>query len=139
MPVAGLILFSGVTYSSFRMNRETQRRPSRYFWWSSIRLDSDPANKLVRGTTACKDDKETCVTTWDLQDRWVDPGWLTEFLMLSALPAFVVGHFTVGRLGKLGISQVSSFMLLMPFLILGWYYFIGWLLDFWSHKHHRQT
>jgi hypothetical protein len=59
--------------------------------------------------------------------------------MLSALPAFVVGGFTVGGLGKLGISQVSSFMLLMPVLIFGWYYFVGWLLDRWSHKHHRQA
>ncbi len=138
LPVVGLILFSGVSYSSFRMNRETQRPPSRYFWWSSIRLDSDPANKLVGRTTTCKDDKENCVN-WDLQERWVDPGRLTKFLMLSALPAFVVGGFIVGGLGKLGISQVSSFMLLMPVLIPGWYYFVGWLVDRWSHKHHRQS
>jgi hypothetical protein len=54
--------------------------------------------------------------------------------MLSALPAFVVGEFAVHGLGRMGISQVSSFMFLMPVLIFAWYYFIGWLLDRWISK-----
>ncbi len=69
----------------------------------------------------------------------VDPGWLAKFLMLSALPAFVVGGLAVGGLGRLGFSQVSSFMFLMPVLIFAWYYVVGWLLDRWSHKHLRQS
>jgi hypothetical protein len=134
LPAIGLILFSAVSYHSWRMNRELQHTPSRYFWWSAIRLDSDPANKRNHVTTRCDDDKENCVS-WDLPNRWVDPGWLQKFLIFSALPAFAVGGFAVGGLGRLGISQVSSFMFLMPVLILAWYYFIGWLLDRWSQKH----
>jgi hypothetical protein len=34
----------------------------------------------------------------------------------------------------MGISQVSSFMFLMPVLIFAWYYLIGWLLDRWISK-----
>jgi hypothetical protein len=54
--------------------------------------------------------------------------------MLSALPSFVVGEFAVRGLGRMGISQVSSFMFLMPVLIFAWYYLIGWLLDRWISK-----
>jgi hypothetical protein len=64
-----------------------------------------------------------------MQEIWVDPGLLEEFLILSAFPAFVLGGLVVALLGKLGISEVSSFMLLIPILILAWYFFIGWLLD----------
>ena len=138
LPIVGLIFFSAVSYHSSRVNKEIQRVPSRYFWWSSIRLDSDPANKRILATAPCKDGKEDCVK-WDLADRWVDPGLLETFLMLSAFPAFVVGMFAVGGLGRLGISQVSSFMFLMPVLIFAWYYVVGWLLDRWSHKHLRQS
>jgi len=134
LPIVGLILFGGESYYSFRVNRETQHTPSRYFWWSAIRLDSDPANKRHRTTTTCEGGKENCVN-WDLADRWVDPGLPDRLLMLSALPAFVVGGFAVTGLGRLGISQVSSFLFLMPLLILAWYYFIGWLVDRWTHKH----
>jgi hypothetical protein len=54
--------------------------------------------------------------------------------MLSALPAFVVGGFAVSGLGRLGLSQVSSFMFLMPVFIFAWYYFVGWLLDRWIRR-----
>lgn len=60
---------------------------------------------------------------------WVDPSLLAQFLMLSALPAFVVGGLVVKGLGRLGISQISSFLFLMPLLIFAWYYFVGWLID----------
>jgi len=49
------------------------------------------------------------------------------FLMISAIPAFAVGAIAVGGLGRLGISQVSSFMVLMPLLISTWYYALGLL------------
>jgi hypothetical protein len=82
-------------------------------------LDSDPAKKIRWDTT------------WDLADRWVDRGLLEKVLMISALPAFVLGGFVVGGLGRLGINQVSSFMFVMPVLISAWYYFIGWMFDRW--------
>jgi hypothetical protein len=131
LPIIGIILFSAVSYHSFRFNQEVQRPPSRYFWWSDVRLDSDPANKRNWGATPCEDGKENC---WELRSTWVDPSLLAQFLMLSALPAFVVGEFAVRALGRMGISQVASFMFLMPVLIFGWYYFIGWLLDRWTSK-----
>jgi hypothetical protein len=138
LPIIGLILFGAVSYHSLRVNQETQHIPSRYFWWSAIRLDSDPMNKRTRTTVPWENGKENCVN-WDLKDRWVDPGLVEEFLMLSALPAFIVGRFTVVGLGRLGISQVSSFMFLMPVLIFVWYYFIGWLLDRWIGKKSHLT
>jgi hypothetical protein len=128
-PVIGIILFNVVSYHSLRVDRET---PSRYFWWSSIRLDSDPSNRRNWGAIPCQDGKENC---WELRTKWVDPGLLEQFLMLSALPAFAVGGFAVRSLGRMGINQVSSFMFLMPVLICAWYYFIGWLLDRWISKH----
>jgi hypothetical protein len=65
----------------------------------------------------------------DPLEVWVEPGWLARFLMLSALPAFLVGLGIVHGLSRVGVSQVSSFMISMPLLILAWFYFVGWLLD----------
>ena len=136
LPTVGIILFSAVSYHSLRLNKEIQRAPSRYFWWSAIRLDSDPANKRNWRATPCQDSKENC-SGWDLRSTWVDPGFVQKFLMLSALPAFVVGGLAVRGLGTIGINQISSFMLLMPVLICAWYYLIGWLLDHWISRRSR--
>jgi len=139
LPIIGVILFSAASYHSLRRNQEIQRAPSRYFWWSAIRLDSDPANKRNWGATPCEGGKENCVG-WDRRNIWVYPSLTEQFLMLSALPAFVVGEFAVRGLGRMGISQVSSFMFLMPVLIVAWYYLIGWLLDRWiSKRSHPST
>jgi hypothetical protein len=51
--------------------------------------------------------------------------------MLSAMPAFVIGMLAVRGVGYTGISEVSSFMVLMPPLIFAWYYAVGWLVDRW--------
>ena len=60
------------------------------------------------------------------------PAWLVgEFLMLSALPAFVVDAAVVRGLASLGVSEVWSFTIVMPHLILAWFYFLGSLLDRW--------
>jgi hypothetical protein len=59
--------------------------------------------------------------------------------MLSAFPAFVVGGLAVEGLGRLGISEFSTFMFLMPVLIVAWYYLVGWLLDRWLGKRRQQT
>ena len=131
MPVLGLILFSTVSYRSY----EKQRAPSRYFYWSLIRLDSDPLNKGSQGATPCDGAKVNRVN-WDLSaaDRWDHPELEERILVLSALPAFLVGAFAVYVLGRLGISQVSSFVFLMPVLIFAWYYLVCWLLERWSRK-----
>jgi len=54
--------------------------------------------------------------------------------MLSALPAFVVGRAVVSGLARLGVSEVWSFAILMPVLVVAWFYFVGWLIDRWLHK-----
>ncbi len=133
LPIFGLILFGGVTRSSIRLNREIQRIPYRYFWWSSTRLDSDPLNMHALATEPCKDGAEKCAG-WTPQFIWISPGRFAKSLMLSAFPAFVFGAAIVHGLGRLGISEVSSFMVLMPLLIFAWYYFVGWLVDRWINK-----
>jgi hypothetical protein len=138
LPCIGLSLFIALTHGSLRMNREIQRSPSRYFWWTSIRLDSDPLNRHPKSTTApCKNGQENCVN-WELRPIvWVDPSWTAKFLMLSALPAFLVGAAVVGGLAGLGVSEVWSFAIEMPLLILAWFCFVGWLIDRWVHKRSR--
>jgi len=133
LPVIGLILFGGVSYDSLRVNRDGVRARGRYFWWSSIRLDSDPLSRHPRVPEPCPNDAENCIS-FDPQFIWIDPGWLTKSLILSALPAFVVAQFVISGFGRLGISQISSFMILTPLLILAWYYFVGRLLDRWRYR-----
>jgi hypothetical protein len=134
LPCIGLSLFIALTHGSLRMNRELQRSPSRYFWWTSIRLDSDPLNRHPKNTTTpCKNGEQNC-ENWELRHIWVDPSWVAKFLMLSALPAFVVGTAVVRGLAHLGVSEVWSFAIVMPLLILAWFYFVGWLIDRWVHK-----
>jgi hypothetical protein len=134
LPVIGLALFSAETYHSLRLHPEMNQ--GKYFWWSSFRLDSDPHNRVPKRTATCKSGEENC---WDLQYILIDPAFLTKFQVLSAFPAFIVGWLAVGGLGRLGISEVSSFMFLMPVLIVAWYYFAGWLLDRWRSKRTRQS
>src|SRR5260370_42019216 len=105
----------------------------RYFWWSGIRLDSDPLNRHLKISAPCQDGKETCAK-WELEQVWIDPGWIAIALVLSAFPAFLLGRLIVMGLGKAGISQVTTFMITMPVLIFAWYYFIGWLLELWRSK-----
>jgi hypothetical protein len=122
-PLVGLSLFGAVSYQSFRENLDLS---GRYLWWSSIRLDSDPLNKY-KGGMLSKDG--------GLEWVWVTPGQLPKLLTLTALPAFVAGAFLVGALGRLGVSQVSTFMISMPLLIFTWYYFIGRLVEMICSRH----
>jgi hypothetical protein len=54
--------------------------------------------------------------------------------MLLALPAFVLGAISVSGLGRLGVNEVWSFILLMPLFVFAWFYFGGWLVDRWVRK-----
>ena len=138
LPLIGLFIFGTATYHSLHTQRELDRTPGKYFWWSSIRLDSDPANKRGKNTNARKDVQDN-FGTWELRDRWVYPSLVERFLMASALPAFIIAALTVSGLATLGVSEVSSFMLVMPVLIFAWYCFIGWLLDGWIHRWSRRS
>lgn len=124
LPSIALVLFAGITYRSLRIHRALGS-PSRYFWWSSIRLDSDPLDKKPHSLVS---------TEWDFRTIWVDPGWVDKLLLTSALPAFAAGGIVVSGLGRLGISEVSSFMISVPLFIFAWFYFFGWLIHRWTYK-----
>jgi len=128
LPIIGLTLFAGETYRSVRNNHEIDRSSRRYFWWSSIRLDTDPLKQKVSTTSSCTNATASC-TSWDLETIYVDPGWLARSLMISALPAFLVEVVVLVGLKHLGVNQVFGFMISMPLFIWTWYYFIGWLID----------
>ncbi len=123
LPIFGLSLFAFVSY-------HPALRPanSRYFWWSTVRLDADPLNKRLHAPKPCEGKTEACIDwddiVWDLH-----PGWQAKLLIFSALPAFLVGATVVDLLSRLGISQILSFMVSMPLLLAAWYYFVGWLID----------
>ena len=119
-----------------RMNREFGIAPRRYYWWSSIRLDTNPLNKNPKIPTPCKSDEEDC--GWEPVDIWIDPGYLTNSCMLVALPAFALGAITVSGLARLGVNEVWSFFVSMPVFTVAWFYFVGWVIDWWL-KSRRKT
>jgi hypothetical protein len=128
-----LALFLLGTYGSFRFNRKVfGNRATRYFYWSSIRLDSDPMNqRQYPYFLPCKGGVENCLQP---QTIWgIEPGPVSKMLMLAVLPAFMFGKAIVRVLGRFGISEVATFLTLMPVLIFAWFYLIGWLID-----HRRQ-
>ena len=120
LPTIGLLLFTRETYSSYRY-WQIQSQPGRYFWWASIRLDSDPLNRY--SPPRVRNNAE-----WDLHEI-AEPGWMEISSVLSGLPAFLVSKLIVAGLSRLGVSQIFSFMISTPILLFVWYYFLGWLLD----------
>ena len=130
LPLIGLSLFAVETHHSVKVNRQMHPSTGRYFWWSSMRLDSDPLNRRpqVPAAPGCQPQSGNC-SSWDLRGVWIDPGLLVKLLILSALPAFMLGGLAAGGLATLGVSEVFSFLSLVPALMFAWYYFLGWLVD----------
>lgn len=128
LPSVGLLAFGAITYHSLRMDQLTNRGHSRYFYWSSLPLDSEPSKGRAPAAGPCNNSDPTCSEV-DFTTMWVDPGWLSNLVVLTAAPAFALGGVLLWLLGKLGVSQVFSFFAFTPFLILAWYYLLGWLLD----------
>lgn len=116
LPVVALIAFGAESCISLRMNRNLGTIPRRYYWWSLTRLDADPLNKNPKVSAPCKSGEEDC--GWEPNFIWIDPGYLTKSLMLLAPPAFTLGGICVRGLGHLGVNEVWSFMVLMPFSCL---------------------
>lgn len=133
LPVVGLLLFTAVSFESARENDRLQQSPNRYYWWSSLRLDSDPLNEHPRPAERCQYDPEAC-TNWDVPTQRTAPGWLDRVLVVSALPAFLLGFGISYLLGQRGVDEVLSFMVAMPVLIFGWYYLVGWLIESWVRR-----
>ena len=133
LPLCGVALFSLVTYGSFRFHREAfGNRQTRIFYWSFIRLDSDPLNRDSPKFLPCKNGEENC---WQPQTvLGIEPGLMSKLLIWTAFPAFVVGAAFVRLLARLGISEVATFLTSMPLLILAWYYLLGCLIDRWRYR-----
>jgi hypothetical protein len=136
LPLIGLLLFAIGSYASLRFNRLTHPNSHKYFWWSSIRLDSDPLNRHP-DRPVCDPVEASSAPCWEHVSLWVDPGGLAEAFMISALPAFLTGKALAGGLGHLGISEVKTFMLCTPVLVSVWYYFLAWFCV-WCVRHLRR-
>jgi hypothetical protein len=129
LPILGLILFSAESFHSLQMNRRLRVSPQRYYYWSSLPLDSYPLSRHPSQTSPSNG--------WQVRSVWIDPGYVTQALMLSALPAFAFGALIVSALAHLGVSEVLSFTFAMPLLIFGWFYFVGGYIDQWIRKRSR--
>jgi len=139
LPFIGLALFAMVSYQSARVNDQLQHSPNRYFWWSSLRLDSDPLNQHPKPPERCLYDPGHCAN-WDVSPRRNPPGWLDRALVLSAFPAFLTGFALVLLMARKGVNEVMTFMVSMPMLLYGWYYLVGWLIERWiSDRRQRKT
>lgn len=126
LPMIGLSLFSIGTYASIDFNRKAHAGFHKYFYWSSIRLDSDPRNRHSQPLASCDPNRSDC-PSWEPETIWVESGLVAKVLILSAFPAFIVGGVVVHSLARLGVSEVTSFMSLVPLLIFAWYYFAAWV------------
>jgi hypothetical protein len=126
LPVFGLLIFALGTFNSVRFNRMRGGNTGKYFYWSSIRLDSDPANRQGVHSADCGT-QSTDEPFWEPQSVWVEPGLLARTLIISACPAFLVGGLIVRGFARIGVSEVATFMILMPPLIFAWYYFVSWV------------
>jgi hypothetical protein len=132
LPIIGLILFAAVSYKSMPLNEHEQEAPRKYYWWSSLRLDSDPLNQSPQLPAPCTNDKNC--SNGEFPNTKIAPRWLDRVLIISALPAFLVCATIMVILSKLGLDEVRTFMVSMPILLFAWYYFVGWLIERWSYR-----
>jgi hypothetical protein len=126
LPITGLLLFALGTYASIRFNRESHAGSHKYFYWSSIRLESNPLDRRFR-LVPCNSSQPDC-PPWEPEHIWVEPGVLAKFYVISAFPAFLLGLFLTRSLGRLGVNEITTFMLSMPVLIFAWYYLVSWIV-----------
>ena len=129
LPFIGLILFTAVAIRSAKLNDHDESHPHKYFWWSSLRLDTDPLNKHPATNVPCPDGKGNCANWYQPPDRWIEPSLLDKAFVLSAIPAFLAGAALVIGLSRLGIDEVLTFFVSMPILLFSWYYLVGWLIE----------
>jgi hypothetical protein len=129
LPVVGLIVFAGISWHSYRNPSEGNAAVGRYFYVGSvIRLDSHPPPE--RTPAPCDSAKEPCVSM-GIEDvgLWHHPGTLERIITFCVLPAFFIGLFITGVLGRFDMNQIVAYMISMPLLIFDWFYCVGWLID----------
>ena len=130
LPVLGLLLFTLVTIRSAKLNEYDAPQPRKYYWWSSLRLDSDPLDQHRPAFWPCPNDPRSNCANWDLlPNQSVVPSVFDRAFISSAFPAFLVGTSIVALCSKRGVDEVLTFMVSMPILLFGWYFLVGWILD----------
>jgi hypothetical protein len=128
LPLIGLLLFAAESWDSFKMNRHPDFHSRRFYWWSSIRLDSHRAiPQSTPSITRNPDGTET--VGWDPEYLIVSPGYLARLAMLTSFPAFLVGIPLIKVAGRFGANEVWVFFGTMPLLLVAWFYLCGWFLD----------
>jgi hypothetical protein len=141
LPLCGLVLFLLVTYHAFRQRGEFHRNHNdRYFYWSMIRLDTDPLNRYGRGRvpSPCASAEKDCME-WEPEIRYINPGFLVRFLILSALPSFLLESLIIHLMARLGVNELPVFLITTPIFICAWYCALGLAVDRWLFRRkHRK-
>ncbi len=109
LPTIGILFFVLVSYQRCALigSRSTRRGGiSGGVPFVSIPIQLDRQSER---STPCKEGSN-CVGWDEIDYKWVEHGWLSQTLMLSAFPAFLVGWIIVVGLREVGISEVASFM-----------------------------
>jgi hypothetical protein len=134
MTLFGLLTYGSIRFAptQWKTGMRLQHRYSRYFWWGSVHLDSDPLGERPELKPCVEESNADC--DWDPQYISVHPGLLERALILTALPAFLVAIAFVRGLAHLGVNELLSFMFTMPLFTLAWFYAVGWLPDRWRYK-----
>jgi len=130
VPITGLLVFAGESYRSFSQQRSTLKEDDACFCWSSTALDTKPLNTSHdvfgrRNLTSCGYIRELNART-DIGCG--QPSLPARLLMITALPGFLASLVIVKGFAKLGVSEVTTFIVVTPPLIFAWYYFASWLV-----------
>jgi hypothetical protein len=126
LPIIGVIAFGAISYSSYRTGLQRHQIPSRYFKWSNLPLDSAPLRE--QSLSDCAASVVPCLV-WEQEPGIMSPTAFERLFILSALPAFAACLALIFVLGKIGVNEILSFMVSMPFLTAAWFYLVGRLLD----------
>lgn len=130
LPVLAIAWFGIGSYSAWRFNRQLDGScPARYFYWGSIRLDSDPLDRhhVFESSVPCNNGRKDC-PCWE-PVVWIDPGWAGEAFIVLSLPAFLLTKVVSGTLAQFGVSKVTMFFASMPILMCAWFYVLGLWID----------
>jgi hypothetical protein len=65
------------------------------------------------------------------------PSLCARLLTITAVPSFLATLAIVKGLAKLGVSEVTSFIVATPPLIFAWYYFLSWAIARLTRRRHE--
>ena len=140
LPIIALCWFGLGTFGAVKRNREWKFK--HVFYWSFIRLDRRPGlPKEPVVPQPCPDKTNDCIEMpWQPETVWVEPGPVGMAGFYTGLPVFVVEAGILALAARLNVDQVPVFFVSAPLLLIGWFYFVGWLIDRWRQKRMaRQT